>query len=133
MHLLAGSSARRILLLMLLASGAGSSAWCQFSNAYSSVPQHVQDQDAALREARDTKEDVDGCQSALAMPDMLQAANPPGDAASMRNLGCVYWDGLLAHDADRGQGSAMVRTRSGRRGQYRGDLDDRTTTMRRGP
>jgi len=91
---------RGTLLSMLLVSGAGSAGWGQFSNAYGGTPQKVQDHDAALIDARKKMlTDV----SKLAMPDMLQAANH-GDAAAMRNLGCVYWDGLLQHNPDPGYG-----------------------------
>ena len=64
--------------------------------AYQTVPQATPDQDAGLLDARaQMVAEVDS----MSMPTLLQAANH-GDASAMRSLGCVFWDGLLHHDAN---------------------------------
>ena len=102
MQSMAGILTMRQVARIALVLGAPFSGWCQKPSApppfaaYQSVPQAIADQDAALLAARaQMLTDV----SSKNMPDMLQAANH-GDASAMQSLGCVYWDGLLNHDAD---------------------------------
>lgn len=106
MHLQSMAQWRTLGAALVLAVGTPLFAWGQNSSApppfaaYQGVSQAIPDQDAALLDARaQMLSDV----SAKAMPDMLQAANH-GDGEAMRSLGCVYWDGLLHHDADTQRG-----------------------------
>jgi TPR repeat protein len=108
MHLQAERSVRQGTLwiaALLLVCGSNPAVWAQFSNAYATPKPRVQSQPVQLQDGRllelrgKMRDEVD----ALPLADMLQAANH-GDAKAMRNLACMYWDGLQGHDADAGWG-----------------------------